>query len=87
LLWDITVSVWRAILGTAVSLVIIKIIEFFVFHVDYNRAENVQFEDDEYYYYVKAIPKITVAAPSPTVKRIHSPGPGRQAAGTRPTKS
>jgi hypothetical protein len=87
LLWDITVSVWGAILGTAVSLAIIKVVEFFVFHVDYNRAENVQFEDDEYYYYVKAVPKITVAAPSPTVKRIHSPRPSRPATSTRPTKS
>jgi hypothetical protein len=87
LLWDITVSVGGAILGTAVSLGIVKVIEFFVFHVDYNRAENVQFEDDEYYYYVKAIPKITVAAPSPTVKKIHSAGrPRPQAASSKPAK-
>jgi hypothetical protein len=77
LIWDITVSVWRAIFGTVVSLAIVKVIEFFFFHIDYNRAENVQFEDDEYYYYVKAVPKITVAAPSPTVKKIHSPRPSR----------
>jgi hypothetical protein len=73
LIWDNTVSVFGAIFGLAVSIGIVKIIEFFFFHVDFNRAENVQFEDDEYYYYVKAIPKITVAAPSPTTKKIHSP--------------
>ena len=39
--------------------------------MDYSRIENVQFEDDEYYYYVKAIPKMTVAAPTKTVKRIN----------------
>ena len=72
LIWDTTVSVLGAILGTAVSIGLAKVVEFFVFHVDYNRAESVQFEDDEYYYYVKAIPKITVAAPSRTVKKIHS---------------
>ena len=31
-----------------------------------------QFEDDEYYYYVKAVPKMTVAAPEKTVKKINS---------------
>ena len=30
-----------------------------------------QFEDDEYYYYVKAVPKISVAKPEKTVKRIN----------------
>jgi hypothetical protein len=73
LIWDNSVSVFGMVLGVAVSIGIVKIIEFFFFHVDFNRAENVQFEDDEYYYYVKAIPKITVAAPSPTTKKIHSP--------------
>jgi uncharacterized membrane protein len=72
LIWDTTVSVLGAILGTAVSIGLAKIIDFFAFHVDYNRAESVQFEDDEYYYYVKAVPKITVAAPSRKVKKIHS---------------
>lgn len=72
LILDATVSVPGAILGTVVSVGIVKIVEFFVFHVDYSRSESVQFEDDEYYYYVKAIPKITLAAPSKTVKKIHS---------------
>jgi hypothetical protein len=72
LILDTSVSVLGVIFGTAISIGLVKVIEFFVFHVDYNRAESVQFEDDEYYYYVKAIPKITVAAPSPTVKKIHS---------------
>lgn len=72
LLFDTRVSILGVIAGTAVSIGMVKIVEFFVFHVDYSRAESVQFEDDEYYYYVKAIPKITVAAPSRTVKRIHS---------------
>jgi len=42
------------------------------FGVDYGRTENVQFEDDEYYYYVKAVPKMTVAVQAKTVKRINS---------------
>ena len=46
-------------------------IEFFAFPVDYSRTEYLQFEDDEYYYYVKAVPKLTVAAPKKTVKKIN----------------
>lgn len=34
------------------------LIEFLCFNLDYSRTEKVQFEDDEYYYYVKAVPKV-----------------------------
>lgn len=72
LMFDINVSIVGIIVGTIFSVLIAKVVEFFAFHVDYNRTEKVQFEDDEYYYYVKAVPKITVAAPSKTVKRINT---------------
>ena len=72
LAFDTNVSILGLILGTIVSVLIAKVVEFFAFHVDYSRTEKVQFEDDEYYYYVKAMPKITVATPSRTVKRIHT---------------
>ena len=48
------------------------VLQFFVFNVDYSRTEKVQFEDDEYYYYVKAVPKIVVARPEKKVKQINS---------------
>ena len=47
------------------------VVEFFEFNLDYNRTEIVQFEDDEYYYYVKAVPKNVIMAPEKTVKRIN----------------
>lgn len=40
--------------------------------MDYSRTEHTQFEDDEYYYYVKAVPKINVVAPEMNVKRINA---------------
>ena len=43
----------------------------FFFSVDYSRSENLQFEDDEYYYYVKAVPKLSVTRSEKTVKRIN----------------
>jgi hypothetical protein len=48
------------------------VLRFFVFNVDYSRTEKVQFEDDEYYYYVKAVPKVTVTRPEKKVKKISS---------------
>ena len=48
------------------------LLEFCVFAVDYSRTEYAQFEDDEYYYYVKAIPKNVIAEPKKTVKKIVS---------------
>jgi hypothetical protein len=44
------------------------VVEFFCFMVDYTRIESVQFEDDDYYYYVKAVPKVTVSDSLRTVK-------------------
>lgn len=59
------------ILGNIVAVVVCLILELFVFSVDYSRAEQIEFEDDEYFYYVKAIPKISVSKAEKTVKRIH----------------
>ena len=72
LMFDTNVSIIGIIIGTVISVLIAKVVEFFTFNVDYSRTEKVQFEDDEYYYYVKAVPKITVATPSRTVKRINT---------------
>lgn len=72
LMFDTNISIGGIIAGTAVSALLVKVVQFFRFNVDYSRTERVQFEDDEYYYYVKAIPKVTVAAPERTVKKINS---------------
>ena len=72
LVYDTNVSVAGAILGAILAVLVGKVIEFFRFCVDYSRTEKVQFEDDEYYYYVKAIPKMTVAAQTKTVKKINT---------------
>ena len=52
------------------SRAIAVLVQFFQFNLDYARTEKVQFEDDEYYYYVKAVPKMAVAVPEKRVKRI-----------------
>ena len=55
-----------------ISIVLAVILQFFIFSVDYTRCEHTQFEDDEYYYYVKAVPKINVVAPEMNIKRINA---------------
>lgn len=73
LMCNTKVSILGLIFGSLVSVFLVKVLEFFVFNVDYSRTELVQFEDDEYYYYVKAVPKNTVATPEKRVKTIRVP--------------
>lgn len=68
---DADISAVGAILGMLVSVLLVLILQFFIFNVDYSRTEYVQFEDDEYYYYVKAIPKLSLEVPQVKVKRIN----------------
>ncbi len=72
LIFDTNQSLLGMLLGTVISFLIVLVLQFFVFYVDYSRTENVQFEDDEYYYYVKAVPKVTVARTDKKVKQINS---------------
>ena len=66
---DADVGIGGAVLSLFFSSIIVLVLQFFIFNVDYSRAEYVQFEDDEYYYYVKAVPKITLDAPAPRARR------------------
>ncbi len=68
---DADISVVSAVFGMLVSVLLVLILQFFIFNVDYSRTEYVQFEDDEYYYYVKAIPKLSLEVPQVKVKRIN----------------
>lgn len=71
IIMDIQLSYISLIIGSIVAVIIAFIVKFFVFAVDYTRTERLQYEDDEYYYYVKAVPKSSVAIPEKTIKRIN----------------
>ena len=58
------------LVGSIVSAGLAILLQLAVFSMDYSRTEYVQFEDDEYYYYVKAVPKLTIAVPEKRVKKI-----------------
>ncbi len=51
--------------------ILVLVIYFFIRVLDYTAVEHVQFEDDDYYYYVRAVPKIKVGLPQINIKRIN----------------
>ncbi|MBS6931403.1 MAG: ABC transporter permease [Lachnospiraceae bacterium oral taxon 082] len=61
-IFDISLPLLEFIIGLVVSVIFAYIYNFFVFSVDYTRTEYARFEDDDYYYFVKAVPKITITA-------------------------
>lgn len=69
---DISVNILYLIAGVVLSAVIVWIIQFFRLSLNYEGVENLQFEDEEYYYYVRAVPKTNIAAASKRVKRFNA---------------
>ncbi len=55
---DISISTGRIVLGSIFSVILVYIVQFFRIILNYSGTESVQFEDDDYYYYVRAIPKL-----------------------------
>ena len=72
MMFSITVPMGDMVAGMAVSVVIALVYTFFAFAVDYTRTEYLQYEDDDYYYYVKAVPKIAVTARDVKVQKINT---------------
>lgn len=80
---DVSLKIFSVFMGNIISALIAVVLQFTIFSLDYSRTEYVQFEDDEYYYYVKAVPKITIVVPEKTVKKIST----QKKAGTGKKKS
>ncbi len=83
------ISIMGTIIGSIAAVGIVKVLQFFVFNVDYSRTEHIQYEDDEYYYYVKAVPKMAVSIPDKTVTKIDTrkPAQHRESAGATAQRS
>lgn len=56
------------VLGNILVFVVGFILNYFILDLDYSRIEKVQFEDDDYYYYVTAVPKIRIVEEEKEVK-------------------
>lgn len=58
------------IIGSIFSIILVSAVQFLRICLDYSRAEKVQFEDEDYYYYVKTVPKIKISKTEKKIKRI-----------------
>lgn len=76
--FNVPFSIVQFLVGTVFSVALALIYNFLVFAVDYSRTEYLQYEDDDYYYYVKAVPKIAVSAPDIKVQRINARKGGKK---------
>ena len=68
--FGVSVAPGELIVGLLLAAAIGAAYNFLIFSVDYTRTEHVQFEDDDYYYYVKAVPKMTVSTTQVKVQKI-----------------
>ncbi len=63
-------GIFSALLIPVISLAIMVVVEFFHMALNYKMAQRLTFVDDEYYYYVQAVPKILGIKNKTEVKRI-----------------
>ena len=69
-IFDISLSIPGLIAGCSAGVLVALVVLLFGFTLDGSRTEYLEYEDDEYYYFVKAVPKMTVAATDRKVTRI-----------------
>lgn len=69
--FGVQMDVVTLIIFTVLTVLIGIVLEFFVFGGDYTRTERLEYEDDEYYYYVKAVPKASVTTSARSIKKIN----------------
>ena len=67
------VSILPQIAMAVASILIASIVQFLYNVIDYTREETFEFEDEEYYYYVRAIPKVSVEEEEFNVTQITVP--------------
>jgi len=56
----IMIDVPVSMIGVVIALLVSAVFVFFRYDVDFQKTDRLQFEDDDYYYYVTAIPKLSV---------------------------
>ena len=54
------------------SVAFVWLVQLFRLSLNYAGVENLQFEDDEYYYYVRAVPKNNITKADKNVKRYNA---------------
>lgn len=67
---ELPVSILELVVGTIGACLIAFIVQYFKCALDYSAVERVQFEDEDYFYYVKAVPKMKIATKQNDIKKI-----------------
>lgn len=62
----------KMVFATIIAGLLVMLVYSFIRILDYTAVERVQFEDDDYYYYVRAVPKIKTALPKLKVRTLDS---------------
>ena len=70
--FGIDLNIIGLVAGAVIGALLAMLLQFMKCAVDYSRKEYVQFEDDDYYYYVKAIPKISDSGAEKNVVKVNS---------------
>lgn len=68
---NVEVSLLWVILGTLFSGMLSYVIQFFMYILNYTATEHLQFDDEDYYYYVTAVPKFSVTSPDLNILKIN----------------
>lgn len=69
---NLDITYLSVVLISILAAIIATVMEFFSKVLDYQRAEQVDFEDDDNYYYVKVVPKIHLNTNRKKVKRVYN---------------
>lgn len=73
-----SVGIGGVFIGAIFAALVVAIMQFFKFSLDYKRSERLQFEDDDYFYYVKTIPKVKATKKTKEVKKITNKVPANK---------
>ena len=71
LAFEVNVDVLWIFLGTILSGGLALVVQFFKYLLDYSSVEHLQFDDDDYFYYVTAVPKLSVTSPDLNILKIN----------------
>lgn len=69
---NVKINMIPLVVYTLIAVVIGLFLEFFVFGGDYSRVERLEYEDDDYYYFVKAVPKSSISTSERSIKKINA---------------
>lgn len=64
-----TVAMIPLLICTIAAVLLALVLEFFAFGGDYSRAERLEYEDDEYFYYVKQFPRLLLQLPREVLRK------------------